>query len=162
MGFIQKTDTVRSWGNISFLISIVYTFSCGFVRHFICINSCLLTSFHQQQIAQSKEAAIIDPLLILQYSPAFSCNWFLQLMGNNGSKANIRLFAKPIMTLAMMRTILVFGNLKIEAYKDIGKSIFCYVIFISIKFTLICQTLLFHLAIKEIVKRKMSEKQPSN
>lgn len=78
------------------------------------------------------------------------------------SKGKIRLFVEPIMNLAMMRTTLVFGNLKIEAYRDIGKSIFCYVVFISIKFTLICQALLFHLAIKEIVKRKMSEKQPSN
>lgn len=63
-----------------FLISVVHTFSCGFVRHFICINSCLLTSFLQQQIVPCKKAAIRDPALILQSTPSTSlCSWLFKL-----------------------------------------------------------------------------------
>lgn len=83
------------------LISAVHTFSCGFVRHFICINSCLLTSLLQQQIVPCKKAAIRDPSLIFQSTPSTSlCSWLFKIKIKIKTKLRkgITLFANSIIT----------------------------------------------------------------
>lgn len=81
-----------------FLISAVHTFSCGFVRHFICINSCLLTSFLQQQIVPCKKAAIRDPALIFQSTPSTSHCSCLFKLEKTYPAPSITLFFNSIIT----------------------------------------------------------------